>query len=497
IATSNPVRTTEHPGPHRLYWGDFHGGQIPMAEKITDFFRYARDVAAIDFAGYQRNDHAVSTRDWELQQEAERGFNEPGRFVPIPGFEWSAGTAEGGHHNVYFRRQGQPIRRSSHSGLPPEESDTDTDLPHILDVYACYRNTDVVITPHVGGEHADLTHHDPSLEPALEVVSTHGSFEWFLREALACGYRLGFLGGSDSHTGRPGTDHPGHQARRYAKSGLTAILAEALTVPALLEALVARRCYATTGARMLVEASADGRTVGEEYSTGTAPEITVSVVGTAPLESLTLYRGIRPIYDHPIHDAPPGDRVRVLWEGASRQTSYSGVIWDGLLRLRGGTIASTEELRFDSPRSSSWQNDDGSIGWHAVTCGYQGGLVLDITGGSAPELELAVASSVITGPQYGGHGDRPPRRMSYAPAESLTFHLKLDELKAGPRWFDLGTLDRGITVSLLPETEPPRAAGFTLTDTDLEPGINPYWLRAVQTDMEAAWSSPIFVDYAP
>ena len=49
----------------------------------------------------------------------------------------------------------------------------------------------------------------------------------------------------------------------------------------------------------------------------------------------------------------------------------------------------------------------------------------------------------------------------------------------------------------LPETEPPRAAGFTLTDTDLEPGINPYWLRAVQTDMEAAWSSPIFVDYAP
>ena len=492
---SNPIQVVEHHGSHRLYWGDFHGGQVAMAEKIPDFFRYARDVAAIDFVGYQRNDHAVSASDWELQQQAEREFTEPGRFAPIPGFEWSARTGEGGHHNVFYRRPDRPIRRSSRWELPPGSPDPNTDLPHILDVFACFRNSDVVITPHVGGEHADLTYYDPSLEPALEVVSTHGSFEWFLKEALEHRYKVGFLGGSDSYTGRPGTDRPGHQVRRYAKSGLTAIYASELTVPAVLEALKSRRCYATTGARLLLDVGADGHAVGDEYSTDSFPQITASVVGTAPLESLTLYRGLEPIYDHPLRDAPFGNRIRVLWEGSSRQTSYSGVVWDGCLAVSGSTIESIEQLRFDSPRSKSWRKGDGSIGWHSVTCGYHSGLVLDLTDASEAELDLTIASSVITGPQYGGHGNRPPRRMSYAPAESLTCHLRLDELAEGPRRFDLGTLDRRITVCRLPESSPPRIGRFTFTDTTVQPGINPYWLRVVQTDMEVAWSSPIFTDY--
>ena len=52
----------------------------------------------------------------------------------------------------------------------------------------------------VGGEHSDLAHHDPTPEPAVEATSTHGSFEWFLHR-----HRLGFVGGSDSHTATAAT----------------------------------------------------------------------------------------------------------------------------------------------------------------------------------------------------------------------------------------------------------------------------------------------------
>ncbi|MAG34836.1 MAG: hypothetical protein CL878_01080 [Dehalococcoidia bacterium] len=493
-AESNPIRCTKQAGQYSLYWGDPHGGQIALAAKIPDFFRYARDVAAIDFAGYQRNDHVLSIDDWAVQQQAERDFDQPGRFVPLPGFEWSAVPSEGGHHNVYFRRHSQPIRRHSHRGLA-DKSDVETDLPHILDVYRAYRGQDVVITPHVGGSHADLTHHEPTLEPALEITSDHGTFEWFLEESLRHGYRMGFVGGSDSHNGRPGADTPGWQERRYAKGGLTGLYAPALTLEAVHQALRARRCYATTGARMLVQLDADGHMMGEDHTTSARPTISLSVAGTAPLESVELFRGLERIYSHPLDTSASSNRVRVLWEGASRKTSYSGVIWDGRLKVVGTTIAAVEKLRFDSPRSRVFDRTAANLRWHSVACGYRSGIILDLADADETELQLVVNTSLISRPYYGGHGDEDPSRMSYSPAENVTFSCSLKELASGQMEVPLGRLNRKIVVSLAPEPGGAEMAEFTFTDPAPQPGINPYWVRIVQTDMEMAWTSPVFVDY--
>ena len=62
---------------------------------------------------------------------------------------------------------------------------------------------------------------------------------------------------------------------------------------------------------------------------------------------------------------------------------------------------------------------------------------------------------------------------------------------------DIGLLGRKVTVSLAPEQSATDTAEFTFTDPSPVPGVNPYWVRVAQTDMEMAWSSPIFVDYAP
>ena len=94
-----------------------------------------------------------------------------------------------------------------------------------------------------------------------------------------------------------------------------------------------------------------------------------------------------------------------------------------------------------------------------------------------------------------GFGDLPPRRVSYAPGERLSFSFGLKELESGPVELDLGQLARKLTISLAPAPGGAEAVEFSFTDPSPRPGINPYWLRVVQTDGEMAWTSPVFVDY--
>ena len=44
-----------------------------------------------------------------------RRFQEDGRFVTFPGYEWSGNTGLGGDRNVLYRSEGRPIHRSSHA----------------------------------------------------------------------------------------------------------------------------------------------------------------------------------------------------------------------------------------------------------------------------------------------------------------------------------------------------------------------------------------------
>ena len=494
-ARSNPVEAGREGGAHGLFWGDPHGGQVVDPQKIEDFFHHAREAAGIQFVGFQRNDEVMSSEAYALQQRVEREFYAPGRFVPLPGFEWSGDLEVGGHHNVFFRRFDQPIRRSRHRGSL-DRSDEHTDLRHVRDLYQAYRHADVVIMPHVGGVHADLTHHEPALEPVVEVTSTHGSFEWFLRETLERRYLLGFVGGSDSYTGRPGDDRPGHQLRRYAKSGLAGVYAEALTLEAILDALKARRCYATTGARIIVRVTSGGHPMGAGYRTGAPPEFAVRVSGTAPLERVELYRGLELIHRRDLAAPPSGRRIRVLCEGASRKSSYSGVVWDGRVRARGGAISGIDTIRFDSPRSHVSSAGAGELSWHAWACGYPSGVAFDLEGGADPRIEVLVSSSLITGARFGGHGEGVPQRMSFAPADRVRLEVTRADLAQGPRVTELGILDRRVSVALAPEPGPEQVE-FTVRDPSPLPGINPYWVKVVQADREMAWTSPVFVDYAP
>ena len=505
--SSNPIEINEIYPKLKLYWGDPHSGQIANPYKIDEYFEYAKNISAIDYAGYQRNDSVHSTKAYLVQQESEKKHYTPHEFVVLPGYEWSADWEHGGHHNVYFSRFDLPIKRwngANRLGNPGE-----SDLPHITDLHNYYRGTDTVITPHVGGQHADLKYHDPDLEPALEITSTHGTFEWFLEESLKEGYEMGFLGGNDCHTSRPGDDRPGHQPRRFSKGGLTGTYAAELTLPSILNAIKERRVYATTGAKIRTYMHVDNHFIGEEYQAYGPPKIDLNVTGTNSLEKIELFRGTELIHTSNYAEKFTPNSVRILWSGASRRWSYSGIIWKGVIKITNGEITDIEKIRFDSPRSNYKLLNNSEIHFESWTCGYPSGLVLTFIEDANPSINLMVESQLISNERSFGEdvdlshhrksvipraGFQPEWKMTLAEGDVIKLDTTLEEIKISDVEFPLGGLNRKISIQKNPKSET-KHANITYQAEDIVHGTNPYWAKVTQQDMEMAWISPVFAKY--
>ena len=117
--------------------------------------------------------------------------------------------------------------------------------------------TNVMSVAHVGGRACNLDFFDGEFVHLAEIHSHHGTFEWFAEEVLARGFRVGFIGGSDDHTGRQGLVYPNRRSNNVVtfdvKGGLMGLYARELTREAVWEAMRARRTYATNGERIYLQ----------------------------------------------------------------------------------------------------------------------------------------------------------------------------------------------------------------------------------------------------
>ena len=100
---------------------------------------------------------------------------------------------------------------------------------------------------------------------------------------MSRGYRLGFVGGSDNHTGWPTRQGAGY-------CGLTAIQASSLDTQTLFASLYRRRCYATSGARIVADATLKGYQIGSEMQLepGEPREMRITIKGTAPIVAVQI-----------------------------------------------------------------------------------------------------------------------------------------------------------------------------------------------------------------
>src|SRR5277367_323560 len=401
LARANPLRLVKQAALRR-YWGDLHGqsGETIGMGTAEAYFRYARDAAFVDMVGHQGNDFQITDAFWKELNRLTAEFDAPGRFVCLPGYEWSGNTGMGGDRNIFYRREGRPIRRSSHILV---QGQTSTDAIYTADaLFRGLEGEDAIVIAHVGGRYADLKYaHDGRLERAVEVHSTWGTFEWILHDAFEKGFRVGVVCHSDDHKGRPGATRPGASSFG-AIGGLTCYFMPELTRDALFEALRQRRHYGTSGVRIFldVNASFDNAVTGfsEDPKLGPVKEFAVhqarmgdivrpgsvamhlaaEVIGTAPIERVHVLHGTsvaRTVRPYGASDL--GRRVRVMWQGAEYRGRGRETLWQGKLTIAGNRINRFFPVNFLNPERIVEETAAGTaLAWSSVTTGNLAGIDL-------------------------------------------------------------------------------------------------------------------------
>lgn len=475
IAIGNPILVRADDAEWKIFWGETQGqtANTVGAGGVDEYFKYARDVAGIDYCTHQGHDFMMSDADWRDVCRETKAFHRPGRFVTFLGYEWSGTTGAGGDRNVMYLDDDEPLYRCS--AWQNGEERTETAYATAAEIHAEFhrmierKGRRVVMQPHVGGRRSDIDIHDPVLEPLIEIASAHGIFEWRLREALERGYRIGVVCASDDCTCRPGLTFP-TTPEMAIRGGLGAMLARDLTRESIWEAMLARRCYGTTGPRIVVDVEADGRPMGAEFATEAPPSLHGRVFGTAPIDSITLFDRTREVM-HVTPNEPKRDprRLRILWSGAKGKDRNRYTVWDGALRLHGGKILSAESLNMFAARYGIVERGTDGLSWRSVTAGHEVGILLEL---DAPDDARVVFE---TGP--------------------ATFEFSVGEARANDIRVDAGGVEQAVRVTTVHADGEIDRAEFSVVEEELEPGEHAYWVRVVQRDFHRAWSSPIYVDY--
>jgi hypothetical protein len=497
LCRSNPLTVVAAEAPLVHYWGDTHGqsNETLGTNSAERYFAFGRDLAFLDVIGHQGNDFQITGAFWRDLNALTQSFDKAGRFVCIPGYEWSANTAVGGDRNVHFRHERETIHRSSHAQIWEGEdmADAATDAHTADALFAKLTGRDCVVVAHVGGRYADITlAHDGRLETAVEVHSAWGTFEWILHDAFACGYRLGVVCNSDGHKGRPGADYPG-ASFFGATGGLTCFLASRLDRDSIFTAMRERRHFGTTGNRMMLDVSVDVAEDAERYRRDPAVfpdeqpvarrillmgdiarvrqdfvDVSLNVAGSAPIERVDLFDGCELIETvRPYSEADLGARIRIIYEGAEYRGRARTTVWDGRLTLANNEIKRVEIINnWNLDRGIQAQSSD-HVTWKAVTTGNFGGL----------DLILADAHS----------------GMLSVETKLAQLRLPVSEIGLSDHVAEAGGLGRRLRVYRLPERLTSKRMNFRRRVAVRKEGDTRLYVRVTQEDGHRAWSSPIYL----
>ena len=497
LCVSNPLRIVAKDASAVHFWGDTHGqsDETLGTNSAKEYFEFGRDRAFLDVMGHQGNDFQITGTFWDELNRLSRDFDRPGRFVCIPGYEWSANTAVGGDRNVHFRREGETIHRSSHAQIfdAVDAKDEATDAHTAHELFQKLAGRDCVVMAHVGGRYADITYaHDGRLETAVEVHSAWGTFEWILWDAFEKEYRVGVVANSDGHKGRPGACYPG--ASFFGSyGGLTSFIAPSLDRDAIFECMRRRHHYGTTGNRMIIDVAVTTRSdaalflrdpavfenAGIERTrrlvmgdiarvTDEEVEIEVTVVGSAPIERVELMDGQETVETlRPYGPDDLGARVRLVYQGAEYRGRARTTTWDGGLAIDGNAIARAAVFNnWNLDRGIQRQNAAG-IAWKAVTTGNHGGIDLWLKDGIAGRLSFET---------------KHVRGSRDIAALGLERHI-----------FSAGGLERAVKLYRLPERMTETRMTFKRRIRLRDPGDTRLFVRVWQEDGHRAWTSPIYL----
>ncbi len=298
---SNPILSTPL-GERNHFFGAIHfhtrlsvdGDRDPRAA-----YAYARDWLNLDVVAM--TDHAPIGPGWEEALAVNEAYYAPGSFVTLPA--WESSNAYG-HANLYLRT---PQSKAGPWYWNPAVNPSEVAWPEDVVMVPHHPNTGQLIAR---GEHKaawragrywakyDWSIPNPRAR-LVEIVQGRSNFEadaldaeWGIRmgeqgasvrDALAQGWRLGFVAGTDNHEG-----HPTQRNGRYV--GLTCFRATELTREAIWQAMDQRQTYATSGVPIICDFAVNGLPSGTEGGLEPGDDVVFSarLHGTAPIAEVEI-----------------------------------------------------------------------------------------------------------------------------------------------------------------------------------------------------------------
>jgi hypothetical protein len=481
--TFNPILVEDNPS-HRVFWGETHG-HSGFAEGIgspTAYMEFARDEARLDFVTHSEHDLWMDDSEWNVMQRMVEKYYDEGRFLTYLGYEWTSNRTLGGHHNVLFRTpQGRqrlptqlyPSLSALYQGLR-EQNDTN----------------DVLIIPHAH-QKGDYRLSDPDMETLVEIMSMHGTFEWFARMYVDHGHRVGFVAASDDHIGKPGFSMPKNTSLAQ-HGGLAAVLAPARTGDAIFDAMKSLRTYATTGQRMIVDMTVNGTSMGQQARYSESRQIAGRVIGTAPIRSITLFKNDHVLEEWGYNEVSGEDLALTFYSESypyhPDDNPRGWRHWRGTITVEGAELASAELSDRQNLSFQRVEPVDGSpntLRFATMTRGDHSSVILKFNGSSAGAVvKISLDTSNET-------GSGPPQLRTHQriPGQEVTLALQGGDEFRQDVSFD-GYQD---SITLSREGQMPLEVEFSTLDQ-----LNPrqgdyYFVRVRQADEGLAWTSPVWV----
>ncbi|MCB9867684.1 MAG: CehA/McbA family metallohydrolase [Phycisphaerales bacterium] len=297
---ADPVVPHQSPAIPRVLFGDvhMHTALSDGMGTIDELYHRARHDYGYDFTAVTDHDDFVGNRvlpsEWAYMQAVTDLHDDPPHFATICAYEWTdARFPKGdGHKNVYYRDHGPLLWHTA-----PDAADGPK-LFGLID-----RAQGICFPHHIGWTGVNWKTHDERIEADVEICSVHGAYEYrhntpieprgdmegcFVQDGLNLGLRFGLVAGSDAH----GLAwHHGIARRRNPWThGLTGVYVDEPRRAAIWDALAARRCYATSGPKIVIDFKVAGHPAGPAAALTEPPTITASVFAPSRIDQLVLIR---------------------------------------------------------------------------------------------------------------------------------------------------------------------------------------------------------------
>lgn len=283
IIISSPIKCF-HDDAEQLFWGLLHGEseKIDFLEEPDNCLRHFRDDLSYNFFASSLFETELdgSNEAWKNINQCIQEFNEEDRFVSFSGYQTSQSDPDVAQYHFLFQKDARALLRNGES--PVKE---------VKRIFKQSQPKDFIAIPTFTASSTagyDFSQHDPRFERVAEIYNAWGCSECsvadgnafpikrekskktmemkegYLRSALNKGIRLGFVAGGLDDRASYSQFFDSDQVQ-YSP-GLTAVMAPAYQKDAFYKALYERRCYATTGPRILIGFYLSQEPMGSELS---------------------------------------------------------------------------------------------------------------------------------------------------------------------------------------------------------------------------------------